>query len=79
MIKEFDRVILTTDMPENNLQKGDIGTVVMMYQNGAGYEVEFITLGGKTIAVSTLLAAQVRPIKNSEIAHVREIPELIDA
>jgi hypothetical protein len=76
MIKEFERVILNTDIPEFNLEKGDIGTVVMIHDNGAGYEVEFITLDGTTVAIQTLSANQIRMIKTSEIAHVRDIAAL---
>lgn len=73
MIKEHDCVVLTQDLPEENLKAGDIGTVVHIHQNGAGYEVEFMTLAGKTIAVATLLPAQIRPITRRDIAHVREL------
>jgi hypothetical protein len=37
-----------------------------------------MTLGGDTVAVHTLLANQVRPVKQKEIAHVREIAESLD-
>ena len=59
MIRELDSVILTVDLPEHGLKKGDVGTVVMMH-HGAGYEVEFITLTGETIAVVSLAENQVR-------------------
>ena len=73
MIREHDCVVLTQDMPDEGLQAGDIGTVVHIHQAGAGYEVEFMTLAGETIAIATLLAAQVRPIAKRDIAHVREL------
>lgn len=73
MIKEHDYAILTEDLPEEGLKAGDIGTVVHIHQNGAGYEVEFMTLAGKTIAVLTLEAAQVRPVGSREITHAREL------
>ena len=72
MIREHDCVVLTQDLPADGLQAGDIGTVVHIHQGGAGYEVEFMTLAGETVAVTTLLAAQVRPITKHDIAHVRE-------
>jgi len=34
MIEELANVVLTTDMPERGLVAGDIGTVVMMHQQG---------------------------------------------
>ena len=73
MIKEHDCVVLLQDLPEDALRAGDIGTVVHVHQGGAGYEVEFATLAGETVAVVTLLQPQVRPIARHDIAHVREL------
>jgi hypothetical protein len=75
MIKELDSVVLTTDLPEYRLESGDIGTVVMVHSGGAGYEVEFVTLDGRTVAVTTLLSSQLRPIAKGEIAHARPVAE----
>jgi hypothetical protein len=73
MIIELDRVILTEDLPEHDLKAGDIGTVVLVHRDGAGYEVEFIALDGETLAVTTVLASQVRPARRKEIPHARMI------
>lgn len=73
MINELDLVVLLKDMPEINLRKGDVGTVVMLHNNGAGFEVEFATFGGISIAVATLPASAVRAVGRREIAHVREV------
>ncbi len=73
MINELDDVILTRDVPERGLSAGDIGTVVLVHRNEAGYEVEFTALDGETIAVLTLLPQQVRPANSREIAHVRPL------
>lgn len=73
MIEELASVVLTTDLPERGLQAGDIGTVVLVHQEGRGYTVEFMTLRGDTVAVITVPAAQIRPIRTNEIAHVREL------
>ena len=72
MIRELDSVVLTIDLPEYHLQQGDVGTVVLDHQ-GQGYEVEFATLDGNTIAVVYVSADQVRPIGKGEIAHVRAV------
>ena len=48
MINEHDCVVLTQDVPEASLEAGDIGTVVHVHEDGAGYEVEFMTLAGET-------------------------------
>lgn len=73
MIKELDRVVLTKDLPSEHLVAGDIGTVVLVHDGGAGYEVEFMTLDGETLAVVTIEADSVRAIAPREIAHVREV------
>lgn len=73
MIKELDSVVLTSDLPEHSLTEGDIGTVVLVHEDGKGYTVEFMTLTGNTIAVVTLLASRVRPISKGEIAHARSV------
>ncbi|HIK09103.1 MAG TPA: DUF4926 domain-containing protein [Oscillatoriaceae cyanobacterium M33_DOE_052] len=73
MITELEQVVLTTDLPEYRLKKGDIGTVVLVHQEGLGYEVEFITLTGKTVAIVSLFNSQVRAIGDREIAQARVI------
>ncbi len=71
MIEELEVVALTRAVPEHGLEAGDVGTVVMVYGEGEGYTVEFMTFKGKTIAIVTLDADAVRPIREREIAHVR--------
>ncbi len=71
-IRELDQVVLTSDVPAEGLVVGDVGTVVLIYRDGQAYEVEFMTLEGKTAAVITLEASQVRPVRHREIAHARE-------
>jgi hypothetical protein len=73
MIQELDEVVLTCDLPEQGLTKGDLGVVVLVHNQGEGFEVEFMTLDGETVAIETLLRNQVRPIKKHEIAHAREL------
>jgi hypothetical protein len=73
VIKELDIVVLTHDIEEYGLMKGDIGTVVHCYSDSNAYEVEFITAEGKTIAVLTLAPNDVRLIRDREILHVREM------
>ncbi len=72
MIKELDQVVLTVDIPAHGLVSGDIGTVVLQH-GSAGFEVEFLTLDGETIAVVPLSAGQVRAIGPREIAQARPI------
>jgi hypothetical protein len=73
MIKEHDRVILTESISEHGLEPGDIGAVVYVHGEGKAYEVEFVTLDGKTAAVLELESRQVRPIGTREIPHARSL------
>ena len=72
-IRELDQVVLAADLPAEDLIVGDVGTVVLIYREGQAYEVEFMTLEGKTVAVVTLEASQVRPVGQREIVHAREL------
>ncbi|MBE0540370.1 MAG: DUF4926 domain-containing protein [Verrucomicrobia bacterium] len=73
MIKEHDCVVLTKSLPEEGLEAGDVGTVVHIHQNGVAYEIEFVTLAGRTVAVATVGAAGLRPVGQRDISHVREL------
>lgn len=73
MIKEHECIVLLQDIPENGLKAGDIGTVMHVHKGGTGYEVEFMTLAGDTVAIVTLLPAQLRPISRRDLAQVREL------
>jgi hypothetical protein len=73
MIELFDRIVLTGDLPDKHLEQGDVGTIVMVYNNGEGYEVEFFTLSGATYRVETLSASLVRPVQKDEVTHMRKV------
>jgi len=70
---ELETVVLEVDLPQVGLRAGDLGTVVLVHPGGAGYEVEFMTLDGETVAVVSLPSSQVRPIGRREIAHARAV------
>ncbi len=71
-INELDTVVLTRNLAEHGLERGDIGTVVHRYRDGTALEVEFVTGEGETVAVLTLKDEDVRLMRNGEILHVRE-------
>lgn len=73
MIKEHDRIVLLKDLPEDGLQAGDVGTVVHIHRQGEAFEVEFMTLDGRTVAVVTLLSSKIRTVSKRDITHVREL------
>lgn len=72
MIREHDMVVLTCDLPEHGLKRGDVGTVVHIHRDAA-YGVEFMTLDGETVAVLSLAQGQVRPVAPGEIRHARAV------
>lgn len=47
-IKLLDVVALTVDLPEYNLWRGQVGTVVEILAGGAAFEVEFSDRDGRT-------------------------------
>ncbi len=72
-LKELDQVALREDLPGRGLVAGDVGTVVFVHDGGEGYEVEFMDADGRTLAVETLRAHQVAPVRGRQILHVRPL------
>jgi hypothetical protein len=73
MLKELDRIVLLTDVTADGLQAGDVGTIVHVHADGKAFMVEFISLAGDTVAVSSLSAEQVRPVGERDMTHVRTL------
>ncbi len=71
MMVEHSLVVLDAESPHEKLTRGDVGTIVHVYKGGKGYEVEFVDGGGRTIALVTVDAGDVRPIKAGELLHTR--------
>ena len=71
MIREHERIVLTSDLLQDGLKSGDVGTVVHIHGDGEAFEVEFFTLDGETAAVATVLRSQARPVSNRDITHAR--------
>lgn len=53
----LDVVALTKNQPDLDLWKGQVGTIVEVYEPNV-FEVEFVDLEGKTYALETLNASQ---------------------
>ena len=70
-IKELDPVALTHDLPGQGLKQGDVGTAVLVHGEGKAFEVEFVGYDGHTVALVTLDRDKVRPLRASDIPHVR--------
>jgi len=73
MTRELETVVLRHDVPQHELKSGDVGAVVHRYGAAEAFEVEFATAEGRTVAVLTLTESDVRPVRGSEILHVREL------
>lgn len=71
MVGEFERIVLTRDLPKDGLVAGDVGTVVHVYEGGKGYEAEFFALSGRTLAVATVMAEDVRSVGDEDVTHAR--------
>jgi hypothetical protein len=69
-IRELDTVVLVRDLPEAGLRAGDLGAVVHAYAPDA-FEVEFVTASGRTQALETLTAGDVRPVRDDDLLAVR--------
>jgi hypothetical protein len=72
----FTKVVLTTDIPEDNLKKGDIATIVDHHpiKNGEdGYSLEVFNAIGETIAVITVPESQIEALQQNYILSVRPL------
>ena len=71
MYQEHSQVVLACAVTALGLEPGDVGVVVHVHAGGAAYEVEFMSLDGRTIGVQTLQAEQLRPVSASAVPHER--------
>ena len=70
--KTLDTVVLERDLPEPGLRRGDLGAVVEAYRPD-GVEVEFVAASGRTQALVTLRASDVRPVSDHDLIAVRQL------
>ena len=70
--KLLDTVVLARDLPERGLCSGDLGAIVEVYEPD-GVEVEFVTASGRTEAMVTLKATDVRPVGDADLIAVRRL------
>jgi len=66
-IKLLDVVALTTDVAEQGLLRGQVGTIVEVFPPDA-FEVEFIDADGRTYALATLRTDQLLLLRYNPIA-----------
>ena len=62
----YDVVALTADIPEENLKRGEMGTIVFCHTED-DFEVEFVAKDGHTYALLTLNSNQLLGLKERKI------------
>jgi hypothetical protein len=72
MYKLLDTVVLDRDIPEHGLRRGDLGAVVDVHEPD-GLEVEFVLASGRTQALLTLNAQDVRAVGDGDLIAVRDL------
>jgi hypothetical protein len=68
--RPLDTVVLIRDLPERGLRRGDLGAIVEIYEPD-GLELEFVTASGRTVALVTIRADDVRPVADDDLVSVR--------
>jgi hypothetical protein len=68
----LDTVVLRRDIPEHGLCRGDLGAIVQTYEPDQ-FDVEFVTASGKTQALVTLMASDVRAVEDYDLIAVRTL------
>jgi hypothetical protein len=71
-IKLLDVVALTVDIPEHDLSRGQVGTVVELLKEGAAYEVEFSDRNGRTYKSLGLRPDQLMVLRYEPDSDLRE-------
>ncbi|WP_009634275.1 DUF4926 domain-containing protein [Synechocystis sp. PCC 7509] len=62
-VKLLDVVALTVDLPEYNLWRGQVGTVVEILADGDAFEVEFSDRNGRTYESMGLRLSQIMVLR----------------
>lgn len=74
MFKEHEQIVLTASVSSDEgeeLQIGDVGTIIHLHADNGPIVVEFMALGGETVAIATVLSSQARPITSTDLTHAR--------
>ena len=76
MFKEHEQIVLTAAVlgdEGEELKSGDVGTIVHVHPDKEAFVVEFMSLDGGTVAIATVLPAQVRPVTGADLTHARPV------
>ena len=72
MFSVLDTVVLDRDLPDHGLRRGDLGAVVDRHEPD-GLEVEFVLASGRTQALVSLRAGDVRAVSDGDLVAVRQL------
>ena len=72
MFNILDTVVLTRDIPESGLRRGDLGAIVEV-QGANTFEVEFVAASGRTQALVTLTDHDIRHVGDEDLVSVRPL------
>ena len=77
-IKLLDVVALTVDLPQDNLWRGQVGTIVEILADGKAFEVEFSDRNGRTYESMGLRTEQIMVLR-FEPASPESSPQMVTA
>lgn len=77
-IKLLDVVALTVDLPQYNLWRGQVGTIVEILADGEAFEVEFSDRNGRTYESMGLRPEQMMVLR-FEPASPESSPQMVTA
>ena len=72
MFNLLDTVVLTREVPDAGLRRGDLGAIVEVHGPNA-FEVEFVAASGRTQALVTLTGDEIRHVVDSDLVSVRSV------
>ncbi len=70
--KMLDVVVLARDLPAHGLRRGDLGAVVDVREPDE-FVVEFVAASGRTQALVTLSAKDMRAVADDDLVSVRRL------
>jgi hypothetical protein len=76
-IKEHAYAVLTHDVPDEGLRRGDVGVVIDIHSDAAGkvvgYTLETFTIEGESVAVVSVPANAVRASTGADVTTARQV------
>jgi hypothetical protein len=70
----YSEAVLTLDLPEHNLRRGDVVVVIdhhVARDGEEGYSIEVFNATGDTIAVTTVPESHLEPLRSDEVLCAR--------